>query len=137
VPEPSRLYAPSTQDLAIVAFLQNSVTKEIYQAEIFDDLDDPDPTIITGIEPLANDRIQIYPNPADRELTLELPAPAVTSMSFQLIDQLGRVAFSGTLNEGEQKKTISTENAAGGMYFIQIGNGKEAVRKKLLVVHRE
>ena len=137
VPEPSRLYAPSTQDLAIIAFLQNSVTKEIYQAEIFDDLDDPDPTIITGIEPLANDRIQIYPNPADRELTLELPAPAPTSMSLQLIDQLGRVAFSGTLNEGEQKKTISTENAAGGMYFIQIGNGKEAVRKKVLVVHRE
>jgi methionine-rich copper-binding protein CopC len=122
--------------LALVAFIQEINSKEVVQSALLDPLANPF-TIVTGVEPLFSDRIHIYPNPADRELTLELPAPAATSMSLQLIDQLGRVAFSGTLNEGEQKKTISTENAAGGMYFIQIGNGKEAVRKKVLVVHRE
>jgi hypothetical protein len=120
--------------LALVVFVQEINSKDILQAKLLPALSNPF-TIITGVEPLLSDRIHIYPNPADRELTVELPAPAGTPMSLQLIDQLGRVAFSGTLNEGEQKKTISTETAAGGMYFIQIGTGKEAVRKKVLVVH--
>lgn len=96
------------------------------------------PGVITGVEPRnVADAISLYPNPADRELTIELPAPASKTTALQLVDQLGRVAFSGSLAPGEAKKTIDTSPAAGGLYFVQIGSGKEAVRKKVLVVHRE
>ncbi len=96
------------------------------------------PGIITGVEPRTTaDALSLYPNPADRELTIELPAPVSKTTAVQLVDQLGRVAFIGSFAPGEGKKTIDTGSAAGGLYFVQIGSGKEAVRKKVLVVHSE
>jgi hypothetical protein len=120
--------------LTIVVFLQNETTKVVYQADL-----SPDQTInpaITGIEPLSADNIKLYPNPADQELTIELPSPATESTSLRMANQLGQFTEFGAFAEGEQKKTISTHALAEGVYILQIGAQDAAVRSKVVVLHK-
>ncbi|MCU0420601.1 MAG: PKD domain-containing protein [Cyclobacteriaceae bacterium] len=120
--------------LAFVAFVQDINSKDVLQSAALDFAQTL--VSVTGREEIGPS-ISLYPNPADRELTIELPSAVSKTTGVQLVDQLGRVAFSGSFAPGEGKKTIDTSPAAGGLYFVQIGSGKEAVRKKVLVVHSE
>lgn len=124
-------------ELAIVAFIQDVNTKEVFQAYV--DLNPaflPDqPTLVTGIEDIA-EYISIYPNPANESFEIELPVKADHRMAINLIDPVGRSAQQLYFEKGEQTKTVNTQNLAQGIYVVQIGSGKTGVvRKKVLVVH--
>jgi hypothetical protein len=119
--------------LTVVVFLQNELTKEVYQAELFDDIPAPGP--VTAIEPLTEELVKVYPNPSDKEFTVELPQAVTERTSILMTDQLGRSIETGAFNEGEQSKTISTQGLSDGMYILQIGDKSNAVRKKIMVVH--
>lgn len=124
-------------ELALVAFVQDVNTREVYQADV--DLNPaflPDqPTIVTGIEDLA-EYITIYPNPANESFEIELPFKAENRFVVNLIDPVGRTAQQLYFEKGEQTKTVNTQNLAQGIYVVQIGSGKTGVvRKKVLVVH--
>jgi hypothetical protein len=80
--------------------------------------------------------LTVYPNPSDKEFTVELPKPVKQKTSIVLIDQLGRPTTVGEFNEGEQSKAIGTQSLADGMYILQIGDGGNSVRKKVLVIHK-
>src|SRR6185295_4900527 len=66
----------SSDTYSVVVFLQDEVTKEVYQADLFQNLAPPVASTITGIEPVNPDNIKVYPNPSDQEFTIELPSPA-------------------------------------------------------------
>jgi hypothetical protein len=120
--------------ISVVVFLQNSATKHVYQAELFDGINTTAGTI-TSIEPTA-ENVNIYPNPADQELTIELPSPAKGTTTLRLANQLGQFTDCGTFAEGEQRKTISTSGLADGVYILQLGAGNSAVRSKVIVLHK-
>jgi len=44
----------------------------------------------------------------------------------------GETAFE----PGQQEATLDTRNMAGGIYFLQLGDGKAATRKKVMIVHK-
>jgi hypothetical protein len=132
-PDAKKLYAPSN-DLAVIVFLQNETTKEIYQSEIAKDLSDP--PVITGLGDISGADIAIYPNPADRQFTIQLPGAIQNEVSIQLMDQLGQFVRTTNFAQGEQKKTISTESLAEGLYIIQMGEGDTAIRKKVIITHK-
>jgi len=128
---PDTLY---TNMLTVVVFLQNVTTKEVYQAEIFDNLTAP-PTV-TEVSQMNADNVKVYPNPADKEFTIVLPNPATQTTSVQIADQLGRIIDVGAFNEGEQTKTVNTQGLSAGMYILMLGNNGSAVRTKIIVVHK-
>ncbi len=134
-PEAARMYAPD-DDLAVIVFLQNEDTKEILQSEIMENITDP--PLVTGItrDITSIENVAIYPNPADDEITVELPSPAANRMRLLIASQLGVIANDTAFEPGEQKKTISTKDLAAGIYFLQLGNGQNATRKKVMIVHR-
>jgi len=119
--------------LTVVVFLQNEDTKEVYQAFI---QDVPAPAPVTEIIPISADNIKVYPNPSDQEFTIELPSPAQQNMKLTMANQLGQFTEIGAINEGEQSKKISTQGLADGVYILQLGSNGNALRTKVVVLHK-
>lgn len=132
-PEPSRLY-PDTDDLAVIAFVQNEATKEVYQAEIVDV--GTDPPLVTGLGDIAATSIEVYPNPANKEFVIKLPAPTMQSISVDLIDQVGKTVQDAAFSIGDREQTLNIEEHAAGIYILQLRDSKGAlIRKKLMITH--
>lgn len=122
-------------EIAIVAFIQDEITKEIHQADI-----DLNPTnkpaeIITGTEdPEYVKNIHVYPNPANQLVNIELPAAAAKPTPVVLIDAFGKTVYQSEFRIGEKTKAVSTEAMADGVYMLQLTTpgGSKAVRKVMV-----
>ncbi|MBI3219203.1 MAG: T9SS type A sorting domain-containing protein, partial [Bacteroidetes bacterium] len=120
--------------LSVVVFLQDS-TKGVYQADLFQNVAIPS-NLITGIEPLSPERVNIYPNPANQEFTIELPKALSVDANVSLVDQMGRTLDGGLIPAGRTNKSVGTYELAAGVYIVQIKtDGGEVVRKKVVIVH--
>ncbi len=120
---------------AIVAFVQDELTKEVYQAEI---LKNPTnlPTIITGAELTLAEKVSVFPNPAQGVMNIRLPHAPIKSSPLMMIDNFGRAVYSNEFKIGEQEKSINTSDFASGIYVIQIKTSSgEIVRKKVVITH--
>lgn len=128
---------PDVGDLALVVFIQDELTKEVYQAGLnLTPTNLPTASLITGLEEIA-ESIQIFPNPANESFVIELPGKAENRLPVSIIDQVGRPVHEASFEKGEQIKTVRTQDLAGGIYIVQIGAGKSGViRKKVMVVHK-
>ncbi len=138
-PNAATLYPPDdvNPNISVIVFLQNEATKEVYQAEISQRLNYPKFDVVTGLDQiLDSEKIGIFPNPADNEVTVELPAAAPGPIAIQMVDQVGRPVYAGVFEQGTKSKTISTKEMAGGIYLLQLGSGKVSTRTKVMVVHR-
>lgn len=125
--------------LALVAFIQDEITKEVYQATIELKPDFlPDGDLITGVEdPTYANKINLFPNPANQEVNIELPAAVTRNTPVLMFDTYGRAVFESSFAPGERAKKVDTTELAGGMYIIQISTPEGNVaRKKIMVVHR-
>jgi len=84
------------------------------------------------------DLISFYPNPADEEVTILLPSAARQDVPLRLADPVGKIVYDNSIPAGENSKTINTRNLTGGIYLLQIENGKENVAyRKVMVVHNK
>jgi len=134
-PDPTKFYSSNTDDLAVVAFLQNVITKKIYQSSIVMDLDDPIVNVVTGIEAILPEQVNVYPNPASKEFRVELPAFVQNEVPMNLIDLTGRKHDGGVIRSGSNEATVSVENLSEGIYILEIGSGSTGIiRKKIMVV---
>jgi hypothetical protein len=126
--------------IAIIAFVQDEFSKEVYQARALlnpNQAHVPDPQLITGLEdPALADKIQVYPNPANEEVHVELPAPVTNATPIRLMDAQGRMVFEGSFGSGEYRKTIDTTSFAGGMYILHIQTNETKVWRKVLIAHQ-
>ncbi|MBL7853831.1 MAG: T9SS type A sorting domain-containing protein [Cyclobacteriaceae bacterium] len=96
----------------------------------------PEPDLVTSLEDLLPEDVLAYPNPANEQLTVELPAKFDQPIRLRMVDQLGRVLEAGNIPTGETKQTIDTSNLAAGMYLLQLeGIQGTPVRKKVIIVH--
>jgi hypothetical protein len=120
--------------LAAVAFIQDIDTKEVVQASYLPGLTSL-PAVVTGIEPLTENDITIFPNPANQEFTLQLPKIASRKVAIKLIDQLGKEINTYSIGLGEKEQTISTRDLAAAIYILQIETAQGTVRKKVMVAH--
>jgi PKD repeat protein len=124
--------------VAIIVFVQNlnavNGVKEVIQATV---LTDPTnlPSVITGIETAFDANFNVYPSPADREMTVELPETAKELMSLKIYDQVGKAVHQSSFEKGDKQKVITTENLSAGMYLIQIQSQKGVLRRKVMVLH--
>jgi hypothetical protein len=122
------------EDLAVVVFIQDEITKQVYQSEINESPAAPE--IVTGIEtPEFAEQIAIYPNPADKEFSIELPEKTSQEINLRMIDSFGHEMMVPGFAKGQQNKTIHTKDLAAGLYILQLETGKGMVRKKVMVLH--
>lgn len=135
-PESSKLY-DDPNDLAIAVFLQQAIAPfEVYQVELEEPVNDP--PIVTGLEPIASELVLVYPNPANRELTVQLPGTLSKPALVNLIDQTGRVSLRSTIAEGTDRKTLNVSDLSGGVYILTVDMGQGVLtRKKVMIVHQD
>jgi Secretion system C-terminal sorting domain len=124
--------------IAIVAFIQDEITKEIHQSDIDLNPTNKPTAVITGTEyPEYAKQVQVYPNPANHEVNIDLPAAVNKPTPIALYDAFGRVVYQSAFNAGEKTKTVSTSTFADGIYMLQLitPQGSKVVRK-VMVTHR-
>ncbi|MAT55264.1 MAG: hypothetical protein CMN32_12355 [Saprospirales bacterium] len=64
--------------------------------------------------------VHAYPNPFGDALTLELINDYNSSVSYQVVDAIGRKWLEGSFDENEVQKSIATDDLASGLYFVLI-----------------
>jgi Secretion system C-terminal sorting domain/PKD-like domain len=82
-------------------------------------------------------QIHLYPNPANHEVNIQLPAAVKKTTPVEIYDTFGRVVYQSAFNAGEKTKTVSTSTFADGIYMLQLitPEGTKVVRK-VMVTHR-
>ncbi|MEP5105786.1 MAG: Ig-like domain-containing protein [Ekhidna sp.] len=120
------------ENFRVVVYAQNLKTKEVYQAK---------DTLITGaanVLGLGNELedFSLYPNPADKEVTVEFVNPLSEETDWIIYDQAGREVLKGAMNIGTKTMTVQTTDLPSGLYFIHL-YGEDAKRqsKRVIVLH--
>lgn len=73
---------------------------------------------VTGISDAGADRVAIYPNPVQSQLTVRVTAAMLYS-DYTLTDLTGRIVQRGTI--ADRITTLSTSSLTEGVYVLQIG----------------
>lgn len=79
----------------------------------------------------------IFPNPANNEVTIEVPMDADRDVQVRIVDGAGRVALeqNRVLGKGDNRIQFDLNRLANGMYFVQVRNGEQVSMRKLVVAH--
>ena len=76
----------------------------------------------------------VYPNPANNELTIQLPATMHQSTEVRLYAITGQLVYqANATSNGVQ--IIPTANLSEGMYEVQISNANHTFRSKVMIQH--
>ena len=121
-------------ELQVVAFLQNEVTKEIYQATSRT-ISYKMPETITSVIPSAQGLFKIYPNPTEREFTIELPFENHLENSFWTVtDYSGRIVKTGQIQKGRRKVAVQADALPEGLYLVQLHLGSHPPQINRLMI---
>ena len=89
--------------------------------------DDPTAAEIYGIK--------IYPNPASKEINLQLDNTLLQQYSWKLIDQRGVTVLQGGLNRDlREPQQIDISGIANGIYFMAIQTSDRSILYKKIAV---
>lgn len=105
----------------------NTTVKALYKA---------DPS--TTIENIAHEmQINLYPNPAEKELTVDLVVQNKTSVTLNLLNISGKVVcyelVKTNLNSGKHSLKFNLERIEAGIYILDLKIGKKRYTKNLIV----
>ncbi|MGA1978394.1 MAG: T9SS type A sorting domain-containing protein [Bacteroidales bacterium] len=122
----------NSSDIEVTAFLQNNITKEVYQAasQIKSD-------IVTGIENIysnGGNGFSVYPNPAIRKLKIEFTEPPAEGPDIRIYDLQGILVRTYRAAQGISEFTIDNLGLKPGMYFIKISSGSSEIGFRKLIV---
>ncbi len=91
---------------------------------------------VTGIEKLTNNvNLQVYPNPANDQLTAKFALTGSSNVSVEVTDLSGRTlqqVMNGLIS-GNQQVTVNTQNLSSGMYFLRVSDGENVSVNKFTV----
>lgn len=81
--------------------------------------------------------LQLYPNPANEELTISFQLYEAIPVKADIIDMLGKIVMSSTVESvsGFNKSDFSTGNLHNGIYFLRLQYGEEIITRKFIVKH--
>ncbi len=82
-------------------------------------------------EAIKNVHTQIYPNPTNGITNLVF-ANELMGAGFSVIDQLGRVVWSGVVNN--RKMEVDFSSLASGLYMVQAANEDYTTNERLLIL---
>ena len=124
--------------VGIVAFVQNKVTKEVYQADYLKAMY-KEKRSITGISKEWSNVVKamkIYPNPVQDELTIIHTADQSENYYWEIVDQTGMKILSGNRSSSQERYKINTSTTPNGVYYLVIGGrSKPIAYHKIVVAH--
>ena len=105
--------------IRVGAFIQNDLTKEVYQAVTNDTTN-----ITTGSKEIrfSGPDIRIYPNPASDILNVTIAPENKERCYVDILDMTGRVVLAETLYENQELGQFSLNGLNKGVYFVRIRN---------------
>ena len=122
---------PSAANIDVIAFLQNSITKEVYQAQA-----DTINNIAVGIGnlPATEARFSLYPNPATTELTILFEKETGRETEIKIYNYSGTIVKTIKPGAGLSEYLIENLGLKNGIYLVRVSNGTtESGYKKLVV----
>ena len=123
-------------ELRVVAFVQNEVTREIYQVASIN-IDNKTNTL-TGLENqiVRGVDFTIYPNPANQSFKVSFDDAIPMDTKWTLFDQMGRIMKEGIMDKNRYELIIETGEISSGLYFLQLYD--EMYRwepKRVMIIH--
>jgi hypothetical protein len=89
------------------------------------------PILIGLTEYDKNDKVKLFPNPAQDWITISLPDNQQNSITVELVSSLGETVFTKSIPSNEQ---IDISHLSNGLYFIYLkGNNLNVSPKKLII----
>ncbi|MBK9390356.1 MAG: T9SS type A sorting domain-containing protein [Bacteroidetes bacterium] len=122
----------NSSDIEVVAFIQNSVTKEVYQAASM-----LKPKITVGIEKpgmLDNIDYALYPNPAKHQLTIRFGEPLEKDTDIFIYDFGGAIIRTYKTGSGETEFVIDDLGLKDGIYLIKVSSGGVSYGFRKLII---
>lgn len=98
-----------------VAILQDELSKQLIQSELSST--EQIVTAATLLDKDINNIIMVYPNPANRYVTVKLPG--MNSYTVEIYNPLGKLILSSNFNE---QKNIDISNLSNGVYLLRAYN---------------
>lgn len=92
-------------------------------------LEDPDATPV-GLTSNKMEETLIYPNPANKELNIQL-ASSMESANVSINDALGRQVYTSEMNSTVKKIDVSSLN--NGVYFVKINDGVSSTTTRVII----
>jgi hypothetical protein len=91
----------------------------------------------SGIYNISNLRdLNIFPNPANTQLTIDVETGKPSTISYTIYDVLGSAIYQNSSSVSRIGKfIINTETVPSGIYFLQIKEGEESVNRKVIIIH--
>jgi hypothetical protein len=108
-------------DIEVVAFIQNSSTKELYQAS-----SDTVRNIVVGIEDFLQGKkagFTLYPNPATDRLTVKFGEMLKSEADISIYDVRGIIVRSYKAGTGESEFRIENPHLQDGIYLVRVLSG--------------
>ncbi|WP_118949797.1 T9SS type A sorting domain-containing protein [Taibaiella helva] len=83
----------------------------------------------------ARELLELYPNPATRQLGLAFKTPLREEVSLSFFDITGRAVFRTVLAPGARQATIDVRQWPNGLYLLRLQKGQEVYYEKIAVSH--
>ena len=64
--------------------------------------------------------MKIYPNPTNRDMTVQVSPSPLRNGTVRVVDVNGQVLASGKIPDGQEQHTLSLAHLPIGLYFVQI-----------------
>jgi hypothetical protein len=117
----------------LIAFVQDNNSKEVYQATYNDSA-----LFSTSLKEIEFSDIldfNMYPNPTNQFVNIQLIGNDNVHSSIQIYDQLGKLAYQTTVDKYDTFIQIELNALQNGLYFVQLKNEKnQSSIKKLMIV---
>jgi hypothetical protein len=124
----------NSKDVEIIAFLQNSLTREVYQA-----FSVVKPSVVVGIDDFTPKvgNFSLYPNPAHDRLTIGFGEPLKTQAEIRIFSYSGELVRTYKVGAGSEEFTVDNPGLKGGIYMVRITMGRFNLDSKKLVISGE
>jgi len=83
----------------------------------------------------ARELLELYPNPATRQLSLAFKTPLQEEVSLSFFDITGRTVFQTVLGPGARQATVDVHQWPNGLYLLRLQKGQEVYYEKIAVSH--
>jgi extracellular elastinolytic metalloproteinase len=97
----------------------------------------PTRVLATQSQQQRDQLLELYPNPANSELTVKLPVSSKTPVQVSVVDMLGKTVQTSATpsNELQRGLRLNTSALAPGLYIVQLRSDAGSFTKKVLIQH--
>ena len=122
--------------VAVVAFVQDNATKQVYQSIIASPTNTVD-LVLSTLDDLAANKVALYPNPATSHATLLLESVMSDEVEIKVFDPFGRLVHEALIPAGVDRHIFNVKPLPKGIYLIQLRqNDIPILLKKMAIVHK-